>query len=340
MSMHIISPGMLTTVQDLGRRGYMASGFQQGGAMDQFAARAANILLDNSELDGVLEMTLLGVKAYFDEDNVIAITGAEFTPTVTDFETGEVTELPMNRAIRIKKGDVLDCGSARSGLRGYLAVAGGFDIAPVMGSMSTNLKCKVGGFEGRKLKSGDVLPLRYPQSDLYGMTSRVLEYEKQKDDTVTVHVIPGPQDDYFSDKGKNIFYSETYSVTGDSDRMGIKLDGAPVESVDGVDIISDGIVAGSVQIPSSGKPIIMMADRQTTGGYAKIATVISVDIPKLVQRKTDHKVKFQAVTVEEAQELLALEAKEMNEFRHQIYQPCKEVLDCRLVAKRISKLFQ
>lgn len=269
MSMHIISPGMLTTVQDLGRRGYMASGFQQGGAMDQFAARSANILLDNSERDGVLEMTLLGVKAYFDEDNVIAITGAEFAPTVTDSETGEVTELPMNCAVRVKKGDVLDCGSAKSGLRGYLAVAGGFDIAHVMGSMSTNLKCKVGGFEGRKLKSGDVLPLRYPQSDLYGMTSRVFEPEKQKDGTVTVHVIPGPQDDYFSDKGKNIFYSETYSVTGDSDRMGIKLDGTPVESVDGVDIISDGIVAGSVQIPSSGKPIIMMADRQTTGAMQR-----------------------------------------------------------------------
>ena len=124
MSMHIISPGMLTTVQDLGRRGYMASGFQQGGAMDQFAARAANILLDNSERDGVLEMTLLGVKAYFDEDNVIAITGAEFAPTVTDSETGEVTELPMKCAVRVKKGDVLDCGSAKSGLRGYLAVAG------------------------------------------------------------------------------------------------------------------------------------------------------------------------------------------------------------------------
>ena len=142
MSMHIISPGMLTTVQDLGRRGYMASGFQQGGAMDQFAARAANILLDNSERDGVLEMTLLGVKAYFDEDNVIAITGAEFAPTVTDSETGEVTELPMNCAVRVKKGDVLDCGSAGSGLRGYLAVAGGFDIAPVMAVCQRILNAK------------------------------------------------------------------------------------------------------------------------------------------------------------------------------------------------------
>lgn len=300
MSMHIISPGMLTTVQDLGRRGYMASGFQQGGAMDQFAARAANILLDNSESDGVLEMTLLGVKAYFDEDNVIAITGAEFAPTVTDSETGEVTELPMNCAVRVKKGDVLDCGSARSGLRGYLAVAGGFDIAPVMGSMSTNLKCKVGGFDGRKLKSGDVLPLRYPQSDLYGMTSRVFEHDKQKDGAVTVHVIPGPQDDYFSDKGKNIFYSETYSVTGDSDRMGIKLDGTPVESVDGVDIISDGIVAGSVQIPSSGKPIIMMADRQTTGGYAKIATVITSDLPLLAQLRPGGSLRFEKVDLQYA----------------------------------------
>ena len=318
MSMHIISPGMLTTVQDLGRRGYMASGFQQGGAMDQFAARAANILLDNSERDGVLEMTLLGVKAYFDEDNVIAITGAEFAPTVTDSETGEVTELPMNCAVRVKKGDVLDCGSAGSGLRGYLAVAGGFDIAPVMGSMSTNLKCKVGGFEGRKLKSGDVLPLRYPQSDLYGMTSRVFEPDKQKDGTVTVHVISGPQDDYFSDKGKNIFYSETYSVTGDSDRMGIKLDGTPVESIDGVDIISDGIVAGSVQIPSSGKPIIMMADRQTTGGYAKIATVISADLSLAAQARPGTGIRFSRVSEAEALRLRRKMVREQKRLEYQL----------------------
>lgn len=318
MSMHIISPGMLTTVQDLGRCGYMASGFQQGGAMDRFAARVANILLDNSESDGVLEMTLLGVKAYFDEDNVIAITGAEFAPTVTDFETGEVTELPMNRAVHIKKGDVLDCGSAKSGLRGYLAVAGGFDIAPVMDSMSTNLKCKVGGFEGRKLKSGDVLPLRYPQSTLYGMISRVFEPEKPSEGIVIIHVISGPQDDYFSDAGKNIFYSEAYSVTGDSDRMGIKLDGAPVESVDGVDIISDGIVAGSVQIPSSGKPIIMMADRQTTGGYAKIATVITSDLPLLAQLRPGGNLRFQKVDLKYAVNRIKHDDKTLKKLQYKI----------------------
>lgn len=309
---------MLTTVQDLGRCGYMASGFQQSGAMDRFAAEAANLLVDNSEKDGVLEMTMLGVKVYFDEDNVIAITGAEFTPTVTDFETGEVTELTMNRAIRIKKGDVLDCGSAKSGLRGYLAVAGGFDIAPVMGSMSTNLKCKTGGFEGRKLRTGDVIPLRHPQGWLFSMVGRVYEPEKRADGTVTIHVIPGPQDDYFSDKGKNTFYSEVYSVTADSDRMGIKLDGAPVESIDGVDIISDGIVAGSVQIPSAGKPIIMMADRQTTGGYAKIATVITSDLPLLAQLRPGGTLRFKKVDLQYAVKRIKADKKALKKLQTNI----------------------
>lgn len=309
---------MLTTVQDLGRCGYMASGFQQSGAMDRFAAEAANLLVDNSERDGVLEMTMLGVKVYFDEDNVIAITGAEFTPTVTDFETGEVTELPMNRAKRIKKGDVLDCGSAKSGLRGYLAVAGGFDIAPVMGSMSTNLKCKTGGFEGRKLKAGDVIPHRHPQGWLFSMVGRVYEPEKRTDGTVTIHVIPGPQDDYFSDKGKNTFYSEVYSVTADSDRMGIKLDGAPVESIDGVDIISDGIVAGSVQIPSAGKPIIMMADRQTTGGYAKIATVITSDLPLLAQLRPGGTLRFKKVDLQYAVKRIKADKKALKKLQTNI----------------------
>lgn len=309
---------MLTTVQDLGRCGYMASGFQQSGAMDRFAAEAANLLVDNSEKDGVLEMTMLGVKVYFDEDNVIAITGAEFTPTVTDFETGEVTELPMNRAIRIKKGDVLDCGSAKSGLRGYLAVAGGFDIAPVMGSMSTNLKCKTGGFEGRKLMAGDVIPLHHPQGWLFSMVGRVYEPKKRADGTVTIHVIPGPQDDYFSDKGKNTFYSEVYSVTADSDRMGIKLDGAPVESIDGVDIISDGIVAGSVQIPSAGKPIIMMADRQTTGGYAKIATVITSDLPLLAQLRPGGTLRFKKVDLQYAVKRIKADKKALKKLQTNI----------------------
>lgn len=317
MSMHILSPGMLTTVQDLGRRGYMASGFSQSGAMDSFSARLANILLDNSESDGVLEMTVTGVKAYFDEDNVIAFTGAEFEPTITCSDSGDTVKVPLNTAVRIKKGDVLDCGTAKSGMRGYLAVAGGFDIAPVMGSMSTNLKCRIGGFEGRKLKSGDILPLRLPQGKLYGMSARREEI-KRHSGVATVHVIPGPQDDYFSQNGKEIFYRETYKVTGDSDRMGIKLDGAPVESVSGVDIISDGIAAGSVQIPSSGRPIIMLADRQTTGGYAKIATVISADLPVLAQLRPGDSLRFEQTDLKFARKQIEQANRQLKKLQYRI----------------------
>lgn len=317
MSMHILSSGMLTTVQDLGRRGYMASGFSQSGAMDGFAARLANILLDNSESDGVLEMTVTGVRAYFDEDNVIAVTGAEFEPTIACSDSGEKVKIPLNTAVCVKKGDVLDCGTAKSGMRGYLAVAGGFDIAPVMGSMSTNLKCKIGGFEGRKLKSGDVLPLRLPQGKLYGMSARTVEL-KSHSGIATVHVISGPQDDYFSQNGKNTFYSETYTVTGDSDRMGIKLDGSPIENVSGVDIISDGIAAGSVQVPSSGKPIIMLSDRQTTGGYAKIATVISADLPLLAQLRPGDKLKFEQTNLKYAKKRIKEENRLLKKLQYKI----------------------
>jgi antagonist of KipI len=150
----------------------------------------------------------------------------------------------------------------------------------------------------------------------------------------------GPQEKMFTKEGRETFLNSEYTVTSEFDRMGCRLEGPFIAYKTTSDIISDGIAFGSVQVPSHGKPIILLADRQTTGGYAKIATVVSVDIPKLVQRKTEQKVRFQAVSVEEAQKLLADEMKELNDFRSQIYTPCKEVLDCRLVAKRISTLFK
>lgn len=152
-------------------------------------------------------------------------------------------------------------------------------------------------------------------------------------------MVLGPQNDMFTKEGVRTFLNEEYTVTSDFDRMGCRLDGSFIASKNGSDIISDGIAFGSVQVPSHGKPIILLADRQTTGGYAKIATVATVDIPKLVQRKTDHKIRFKAITVEEAQKLYLEEEKEYVAMRNQIHTPCKEVLDCRLVAKRISKLF-
>jgi len=241
-------------------------------------------------------MTMMGMSLEFDSIAVIALTGADMEPEIN----GEPVR--MYTAIEVHQGDVLTMKFAKSGMRSYLAVAGGFDISPVMGSMSTNLKCALGGFEGRKLKGGDIIPLRREISIDY-IGERSTEPENDYPDSITVRVVIGPQEDYFTDGGINTFLSSEYTVSDKSDRMGIRLDGEKIENKNGVDIISDGIATGSVQIPASGTPIIMMADRQTTGGYAKIATVISADLKKAAQAKPGTKIHFQTVSIKEAVEL-------------------------------------
>lgn len=293
MNMRIISPGPLSTVQDAGRYGYMSTGFSPSGAMDRYSMRLANILVGNYMDDGVIEMTLMGLTAEFDGDSVIAVTGADMSPKLNG------ADIPSNTAVSVKSGDRLSLGAAKSGLRGYLAVAGGFDIEPVMGSMSTNLKCGIGGYNGRKLLSGDVIPLRH-SIPLSLIGRRSIEAKNGYSDSIKVRVILGPQDDYFTNGGIETFFSNEYTVSEKSDRMGIRLDGEKIENKNGVDIISDGIVTGSVQIPASGTPIIMMADRQTTGGYAKIATVIQTDLRLLAQARAGTKVRFVRVSERDA----------------------------------------
>ena len=198
--------------------------------------------------------------------------------------------------------DVLTCGFAKTGCRAYMCVSGGFDVPQIMGSRSTSLKFKLGGLEGRKLQAGDVLPFRRAMLSIPRMAKRVLTPETW-DEIVTLRVILGPQDDRFTPKGIETFLSSVYTLTPESDRMGSRMDGPVIEHREGADIISDGIVFGSVQVPSGGKPIVLMADRQTTGGYTKIATVISVDLPLLAQRKPGQAVRFAAVTSREAEKL-------------------------------------
>ena len=334
MGIQIINGGFLTTIQDMGRYGYQETGMSVSGVMDTRAASLANILVGNDTNEAVIEITMMGPTMKFTEDEIIAETGGDLGAKI------DGNPVERYRAVLVKAGQTLSFMGMYGGSRAYIAFAGGLDIPVVMGSRSTNIKCGLGGFKGRRLLDGDYISFRAKRRYLPYFLSRSLDLNEFDQDNITLRVIMGPQDDAFTAAGKETFLSSEYVVTSEFDRMGCRLEGPFIASKSTTDIISDGIAFGSVQVPSHGKPIILLADRQTTGGYAKIATVISVDIPKLVQRKTDHKVKFQAVTVEEAQELLALEAKEMNEFRHQIYQPCKEVLDCRLVAKRISKLFQ
>lgn len=309
--MNILSAGPLSTIQDAGRFGRMASGFSPNGAMDLRSMRIANILAGNIQSDAVLEMTMMGITAVFDCNTVIALTGADMAPTLD----GE--EIPMYRAVAVKEGSVLALGMARSGMRGYLAVAGGFDIPPVMGSFSTNLKVGIGGFAGRKLQNGDAIPLRCAMEPIF-VGRRATANPDTYGSEITVRVVLGPQDDYFTENGKRTFLGTAFTVTDKSDRMGVRLDGCKIESKNGVDILSDGVATGSVQIPASGTPIIMMADRQTTGGYAKIATVISADLPLIAQAKPGTKVRFAAVTQQEAAKLYKKDIRCMKMLEYQM----------------------
>jgi len=334
MGVRVLKAGMLTSVQDLGRTGYQNQGIGTSGVMDTRSFKIANLLLDNPENEAVLEFTLIGPTLEFTSDTIIAMTGGDFQPKMNN------KPVNMYEAIYASKGDILELGSAKTGSRGYLAFSSYLNVPVVMGSRSTNMKSMIGGFGGRKLQNGDLLYFRIKRRYLPYFLSRKLEMNDFTDHEVEIRVVMGPQEDYFTKEGRETFLNNSYTVTSEFDRMGCRLEGPYVATRKTSDIISDGIAFGSIQVPSHGKPIVLLSDRQTTGGYAKIATVVSVDIPKLVQRKMDSKVRFKEITVCEAQRLLLEEVKEMDEFRKQIRKPCKEVLESRLVAKRFRKLFE
>lgn len=333
MGFRVLKAGMLTTVQDLGRTGYQSQGFGVSGVMDVRSFKIANLLLDNPENEAALEITLIGPTLEFTSATIIAITGGDFQPMINK------KPAPMYTAIYMNKGDILEFQSARTGSRAYIAFSSYLDIPVIMGSRSTNIRSQVGGYKGRKLQAGDYVRFRIKRRYLPYFLSRKLDMDEFDQEDAVLRVVLGPQDSHFTKQGMESFLESEYEVTSDFDRMGCRLEGPFIAYKDTADIISDGITMGSVQVPSHGKPIIMLSDRQTTGGYAKIATVASVDIPKLVQRKTDHKIRFKAISVTDAQSLYLDEIKEMDDLRKEIHKPCKEVLDCRLVAKRLEKLF-
>ncbi len=300
MKITIEIPGVLTTVQDEGRYGYMEYGVRTGGAMDQDSFHAANCLVGNKENAAELEMTLMGITAVFDRDGVIALTGADMQ--------AQLDGIPVERcaAVRVHSGQRLSMGMAVSGCRAYLAVSGGIAVPKVMGSRSTDVKCHLGGLEGRALQTGDVLETGSDRESTEDQEKKEKVFPVRPEKyghSACVRVVEGPQADWFSEEAREKFFRETYHVSAESDRMGMRLEGAPVESLHGMDIVSDGIAFGSIQITRSGMPIVMMADHQTTGGYAKIGTVCTFDLPKLAQLRPGDEVQFERVSVEEAQEL-------------------------------------
>ena len=292
MSITILNPGLLTTVQDFGRIGYQQFGVPVSGVVDPRAMSIANILVDNPEDEAVLECTMLGPQIRFNAPNAIAITGGDLGPTIDN------QPIPNYAAIRVEAGQVLRFAGLRSGCRAYIAFAGGLDIAPVMGSRSTYMKAKIGGVEGRKLQKDDVIKFRKPNPDLRGLNIRHISPEFVPRLEYKLRVVLGPQDDMFTEHGIETFLSESYVVTPEFDRMGCRLDGEIIEHKgESGDIISDGIAFGAIQVPTAGKPIIMLSDRQTTGGYTKIANVISADFRILAQLKAGDRVRFAQVSV-------------------------------------------
>lgn len=291
----IISAGMLSTVQDLGRFGVMKNGFTQSGVMDAYSTKIANKLCKNDVNAPVIEMTMLGITAKFKGEHIFAISGGIFDVSLNS------NPIRTNKAYIAKDGDVLSIKGAKQGLRCYLAVAGGFDVPLFMGSASTNLKISVGGFNGRKLKAGDILKI--------GKADKIKNIEKRElpentyNNPVRVRVVLGPQDDMFSENDLMLFSKQQYTVTSDLDRMGIRLWGIALRGKEKLEIISDAITFGSIQITNSGMPIILMADHQTTGGYAKIATVISADLPKLAQVKPNDKISFEIIDIDTAEKI-------------------------------------
>ncbi|MGI6126447.1 MAG: biotin-dependent carboxyltransferase family protein [Planifilum sp.] len=297
--MEVLQPGLLTTVQDLGRVGFQHTGMVAAGAMDAFSLQVANCLVGNRRGAAGLEMTMTGPELKALEDLVIALCGADLGATV------DGVPLPMWKSVVLERGSILRFRGSRRGVRAYLAVAGGICGEDVMGSKSTYLRAGIGGMHGRPLRRGDILergdgPVHLSRSGRRLSADRIPRWGKRAE----VRVVLGPQEEAFTDEGIRTFLTGEYQVTPQSDRMGIRLQGPRIEHRETADILSDAVAMGAVQVPADGQPIVLMADRQTTGGYAKIANVISVDLPKVAQLPPGGTVSFRQIDLPSAQELV------------------------------------
>lgn len=299
MALKVKNPGLFTTVQDLGRHGHQAEGFSPAGAMDWRAYMLANQLLGNDKGAAALEMTLHGATFEVLEDVTIATAGAEM-PMQVDGEEAEIGTI-----ISLSKGETLIFGGTTEGARTYLAAAGGFDVPAVLGSRSTHTRSGIGGMHGRTLKAGDKMRVHGGR-----VMERLLKVKDFESDDV-IRVIPGQQYDRFKEN-LTVFYESGYELTKDCDRMGFRLDGPVIETRDGHDVLSEPTQLGSIQIPKDGKPIILLNDRQTAGGYARIATVALADIPKIVQKRQGERIRFKEIDVQEAAELYKEEIEKVN----------------------------
>ncbi len=330
---NVKKPGLLTTIQDLGRYGYQKYGVIVSGSMDPLAHKISNRLVGNNENEATLEITLMGPVLQFQETTLISICGGDLSPTI------DGKPVPLRRSLLIKAGSVLKFGASRNGCRSYLAIAGGFNVPTVMNSKSTYVRAGIGGMNGRSLQEGDTLeagPLKKESENIieyllpyledsdfteidWSISSEFISSYQQKQ---AIRVIPGTEYDLFSSESRENFINKPFKVSAQSDRMGYRLEGPSLHLEEAFNMISEAVVFGTIQVPSNGKPIILLADRQTTGGYPRIGYIASVDLPLIAQTKPGEELTFTMVTQEKAQELYIDREKQLNHLKQGIALKC------------------
>ena len=313
MSIRVEVPGLLTTLQDLGRKGYQHLGVGPGGVMDEMSHRLGNLLVGNPEAAASLELTLAGPRLHFEADALIALCGADLSPEI------DGRPVPLWRPVRVRAGARLQFGRPRAGARCYLAVAGGFQVPQVMNSASTNLAAGFGGFQGRALQRGDRLETGACPHELYpgfqdhrlGDTQlfQALDWfapwfrEVSFARPATLRVVAGPQWPALTAQAREAFLGATFRVAPQSNRMGLRLQGPVLTLEQPQEMLSGGVTMGTLQLPPDGAPILLMADRQTTGGYPRLGEVASVDLPHAAQLAPGEHARFELIPLAQAQEL-------------------------------------
>ena len=306
MTIRVLKPGLSTTVQDRGRYGYAHLGISPCGAADALSLRIANTLVGNDEYAPALEMTLLGVTLEFEQSAIVALSGAS-----CDCKIGQY-RIAQNSAVSVPPGGVLQCGSITSGVRTYLAIQGGLDVPRVTGSASTDLRGGFGGVSGRRLQAGDIL--RTARAN--GQGQRRLREGAWDDPPPSgpIRVTRGAQNDWFSPEEWAGFLAAEYTVSEQSDRAGLRLNGQPINTRESKQLLTDGIPLGAVQVPQDGQPIILFVDQQTTGGYPKIANVIAADMHRIGQLRPRDDMRFAEVSIAEAIDALRAQEQWLTEI--------------------------
>ncbi|MGB6406853.1 MAG: biotin-dependent carboxyltransferase family protein [Planococcus donghaensis] len=315
----ILKGGLQTSVQDLGRIGFQKYGVIASGVMDPFAHRLANLLVGNDEQLATLEISLVGPKIQFTEDTLIALCGGDLSPQING------SPIKPWRMLVVKKDSTLTFGEPRIGARCYLAVAGGIQVEEVMGSRSTYLRAGIGGFKGRSLTKGDDIH----NGELTPIQLKALERSSDNEfdwlvpparyfEEPIIRMIKGKQFELFNDASKDQIFTEAFSVSGNSDRMGYRLEGPSLALEEPTELISEAVAFGSVQVPSDGNPIILMADRQTTGGYPKIGQVASVDLPLIAQLQQGQQLRFKEISLADAQQRFIEQEQHIREIKASI----------------------